>query len=96
MKELIFTVSSELVRVERIRRKAERERLLLEIGRDALKTCGDILAASLKSDATSLLLSLGAIELARKQKLVGDEKAVVIQGVLVAAFTLHGFQGGVA
>ena len=89
-------MSSELVKVERIKRKAAAEQALITLARETVVAGKDLLIACLKSDAPSLLLSLGAVEVARKNKLVGDLKASIVQGVMTAAFALHGFQGGVS
>lgn len=89
-------MTSDVVKVARINRRADRDRQMLDFGRDCIKTGGHILVAALQSDAPSLLLSLGAVEIARRTNLVGDVKAGIVQGVLTAAFVIHGFQGGVS
>lgn len=93
-------MTSEAVKVERIKRKVERERLLLEFGRDTLKT-------ALESDVLALLVGWMVVEALQNTRApwadpsrptndpathwIGPYAAAALQVAMTTGFGLNGF-----
>lgn len=84
-------MTSELVKVERIKRKAQNERLMFEAGREVLNVAKDILVAAFNNEGSAYVLTLGGIGLARRAHIVSDVQAGVVAGVLTVAFGFRGY-----
>jgi uncharacterized membrane-anchored protein YjiN (DUF445 family) len=85
--------TSDAVKVARVQRKAQTEKLLVDSGLELLKAGKELAVGVLANPGTGLILSFIACEYAERKRMFTGFQSTTIEAALLAGFALGAWRG---